>query len=129
MKAHVPVIFVSLLVLAGGCARQDWVDRTLVTVDVTGAWRNVNGSLELTLEQQGTKVTGSIFQRIANIRTPIAGTVSGDMFRFQAIGTNAVYEGELAADGDEMKGYVRSSGSRVNTVLRRVEAATPARQP
>jgi len=111
------------------CARQLWVDRTLVTADVTGASRNVNGSLEITLEQQGAKVTGALFQRVGNTRAPIAGTVTGDVFKFQATGTSAVYEGELTVDGDEMKGYARSSGGRVDTVLRRIDASTPARQP
>ena len=26
------------LVLGSGCVKQDWIDRTLVTVDVTGNW-------------------------------------------------------------------------------------------
>lgn len=129
MKTLVPVMLVSLLALGGGCAQQDWVDRTLVTADVTGAWKNVNGSLDHTLEQQGARVTGSLFQRVANIRSPVAGTVTGDVFKFQATGTNAIYGGELMVDGDEMKGYVRSSGSRVNTIMRHVDSPPPTRQP
>jgi hypothetical protein len=129
MKALVLVIVVSLPALGAGRARSDWIEQTLVTADVTGVWRNVGGFLELTLEQEGPKVTGSVFQRVFNVRAPITGTVTGDVFKFQATGTNAVYEGELTVDGDEMKGYTRSSGGRVNTVLRRTEASTPARQP
>jgi len=34
-------VFVAL-VFASGCAQKDWIDRTLVTVDVTGVW---SGSL------------------------------------------------------------------------------------
>ena len=31
---------ISFLVLtAAGCARPDWIEQTLVTVDVTGVWR------------------------------------------------------------------------------------------
>jgi hypothetical protein len=38
MKAIVgALIAVATLVVGSGCAKQDWIDRTLVTVDVTGA--------------------------------------------------------------------------------------------
>ena len=37
MRAALVLIGVAL-VLASGCAQQDWIDRTLVTVDVTGSW-------------------------------------------------------------------------------------------
>lgn len=61
----------SLIVLAltlwSGCARPDWIQQTLVTADVTGAWvgstmpRLVGGSsleVRLELEQEGAKVKG-----------------------------------------------------------------------
>ncbi len=120
------VVLVSLSAFGSGCARPDWIEQTLVTADVTGAWMGVGGSLELNLNQEGAKVTGSMVQRIPQIRTPIAGTVTGDVFR--AIGTNVVYEGELTVSGDEMNGYVRSSGGRVVTSLRRVNASAPSSQ-
>jgi hypothetical protein len=122
------VILVSLLAFGSGCARPDWIEQTLVTADVTGTWRNEGGFLELTLEQQGSKVTGSMFQRISNIRAPVAGTVTGDVFKFEAIRTNTTYTGELTVSGDEMNGYVRSFGGRVNTSMRRVDASAPASQ-
>ena len=31
-------VFLCSLVLAAGCARSDWIESTLVTVDVTGRW-------------------------------------------------------------------------------------------
>jgi hypothetical protein len=44
-----------------GCARPDWIEQTLVTVDVTRTWRNAEGGLfELKLVQQGSKVTGFV---------------------------------------------------------------------
>ena len=41
-------IFGSILVMAafaviGGCAKPDWIERTLVTVDVTGTWHGFGG--------------------------------------------------------------------------------------
>src|SRR5439155_16121440 len=53
-----------LVLAAAGCARPDWIEQTLVTVDVTGVWRGTylrvggSGNLELTLQQSGPKVTG-----------------------------------------------------------------------
>ena len=60
-----------LLLSISGCARtrSDWVQETLVTVDVSGVWRgNVSraegamdyGSIELTLQPNGPKVTGQV---------------------------------------------------------------------
>ena len=37
MRAALGVLGVALM-LASGCAQKDWIDRTLVTVDVTGVW-------------------------------------------------------------------------------------------
>jgi|SRR5215813_11614499 len=62
---------VALLLLGASCAKQDWIDRTLVTVDVTGTWHGTttgpgtsvaeSGTQELwlDLEQAGSKVTGA----------------------------------------------------------------------
>jgi len=47
-----------------GCAQKDWIDRTLVTENVTGAWTGSLGvgscyrDVRLDLQQDGTKVTG-----------------------------------------------------------------------
>ena len=55
---------VALVLLVQGCAqRTDWVGGTLVTVDVTGIWKGrvrtgIQGDMEMTLSQQGPKVTG-----------------------------------------------------------------------
>jgi len=64
-------------------AKSDWIQQTLVTVDVTGTWRSTEGVLvELLLEQQGSKVTGSI-RRGSAWDGAIVGTVGGDLFRFK----------------------------------------------
>ena len=51
-----------MLTLAlSGCAKPDWIESTLVTVDVSGHWvgntRN-GGTIELRLQHAGPKVTG-----------------------------------------------------------------------
>ena len=38
MRAALGVI-AAAWVFASGCARPDWIEQTLVTVDVTGVWR------------------------------------------------------------------------------------------
>jgi len=67
MKLNVGLLVVVTLVLASGCAKQDWIDRTLVTVDVTGTWYGtpagsgiVIGADEFSmeLEQQGATIKG-----------------------------------------------------------------------
>ena len=38
MKIIAGLIIAAALVFSFGCAKTDWIDRTLVTVDVTGTW-------------------------------------------------------------------------------------------
>ncbi len=48
------------LLIASGCAqRSDWIEGTLVTVDVTGRWVGVGG-FDMTLRQTGPKATGNV---------------------------------------------------------------------
>src|SRR5262245_3544803 len=119
------VLFAVALTLVSGCAKKDWIDRTLVTVDVTGTWvgssnRPAGGSTtsfeaRLELEQQGPKVKGKVFLIGSGVPAaltgapsgPIEGTVTGDVFSFSQ--TNGVIVGEMTVDGDEMRGYVRGS--------------------
>ena len=66
--ARIAWLAIGLLSLtAAGCVRPDWIEQTLVTVDVTGIWEgNIHsatgssgGGLALTLEQKGAKVVGT----------------------------------------------------------------------
>jgi hypothetical protein len=108
----------TLLTVGSGCAKTDWIDRTLVTVDVSGEWRGTyqqggsafGGSIELTLQQNGSKVTGVI--RMApggSDNGPIEGTVSGDVVRYQ--NPRGELTGELQVNGDEMSGPGKRYGS------------------
>jgi len=44
MKTAVGLVLLVTLGGAFGCARSDWIDRTLVTVDVTRTWEGTEGS-------------------------------------------------------------------------------------
>ncbi len=66
MKIIAAVLIAAALAFGSGCARPDWIERTLVTVDVTGTWSgSVQGagafathSVSLQLEQQGINGQG-----------------------------------------------------------------------
>jgi hypothetical protein len=97
------LILAAVRAFGSGCAKPDWIQQTLVTVDVTGVWSGelrtktlAGGTVQtstfsLKLEQHGPKVTGSFALSGAatllpaeGIRTsgPIDGTVAGDVFNF-----------------------------------------------
>jgi hypothetical protein len=127
-KLSIILILMLSLVVSVGCAKSDWIQSTLVTVDVTGTWQGstaggAGGSFELALEQQGTRVTGSILLRGftgGNRTGQINGTVAGDVFTFKE--TNGRVTGETTVSGDEMSGMVRAPASAQIT-LRRVNSS------
>ena len=101
--------------LVAGCARGDWIDRTLVTENVTGVWSgSMEGSpfsprVELELRQQGAKVTGVM--KVPPTGTysfgsgvPIDGNVAGDVFTFRD--QRGIYSRELTVGGDDMAGQI-----------------------
>ena len=107
------------LVFASGCATADWIDRTLVTVDVTGVWegtqtpttqKSTELPIELVLEQKGAKVSGELkgvrnLQGVSSPTTiPIEGTVSGDRFSFHGANAGPMMQVVLQVKGDEMTG-------------------------
>ena len=124
---------VALLLLGASCAKQDWIDRTLVTVDVTGTWHGTttgpgtsvaeSGTQELwlDLEQAGSKVTGAArFKPDRGMvqSGPIEGTISGDHFSYRLLrGSSYV---ELTVSGDEMTGLF--SGRPIS--FQRVDASS-----
>src|SRR5215831_11552552 len=142
MRSMARAWLAAVLLLGASCTKQDWIDRTLVTVDVTGTWYGrvasggtASGSPELSfeLEQQGSTVKG--FVRVTakggpgtNIYSggPIKGTVAGDVFRFRDMrGTN----GELTVSGDEMNGRASLLGSSQPLSLRRIDPSSPPGSP
>ena len=100
-----------LLFAASGCARPDWIEQTLVTVDVTGVWRGTSGrggsgyaggNIELTLVQSGSKVTGQ-YKALIGGPVPIEGTINGDRLNLRTLqATAGSLHAELQVNGDEM---------------------------
>ena len=139
-----PLMLVAVsLTLWSGCAKPDWIEQTLVTVDVTGVWigstSRVGGSttpildFRLELEQHGSKVDGSfqvlnaaLAHYLSGARSgPIEGTVAGDMFTFRQ--KNGTLNGEMTVSEDEMTGYV-NLGSKNLISFRCVSSALPGSQ-
>jgi hypothetical protein len=97
MKTIARVILVAALASGSGCATPpDWIERTLVTVDVTGTWQGASPvkvgpgypDLWLELQQEGPKAKGSSRARIGGgfpvmLSGPIEGTIAGDVFTFK----------------------------------------------
>jgi len=125
------VLLVLAIVSAIGCAQKDWIDRTLVTEDVSGSWYGTmigptggREDIRLTLKQEGGKVTGEFRTsgRVASWITSegaLEGTVSGDVFKF--VDARRTLTGELTASGDEMHGVI----GRYRAEVRRVEPSAP----
>jgi hypothetical protein len=131
MRTIVWILVAATLAIGSGCATPpDWIERTLVTVDVTGTWYGtspVKGQagypdLWLELQQEGPKAKGStraLYLGMGVLAGPIEGTITGDVFTFRQ--TNGPVTGELTVSGDEMTGEILQP-RRFPFVLRRVGA-------
>jgi hypothetical protein len=140
MKLIAGLLIAMALAIASGCARTDWIDRTLVTVDVTGVWlgsmggiQGSTGEFQFELEQQGSTVKGLMRVNTRGLggqgayTRPIDGTVAGDVFRFRD--SRGIVEGQLTVSGDEMNGRV-SLVIGASLSLRRVDPSSrPASPP
>lgn len=141
MKLIAGLLIAAAMAAASGCAKTDWIDRTLVTETVTGVWAGsmvtpdgqpaTTQELRLELQQQGGRVigvmeafAGGFSGRGPRGTTSIEGSVAGDMFRFQD--SRGLLTAELTVSGDEMRGQGTLGGSRPVTLsLRRVDASPP----
>src|SRR5215470_17177295 len=132
MRRMARVLLGVSLVLAG-CAQKDWIDRTLVTENVTGAWTGLLGThgcsrdLRLELQQEGSKVTGVGMVSVSNDRFPIQGSVAGDVFTFKSLRGSTT--GELTVSGDDMNGNILWGCGNSPTSLHRVESASRTEAP
>jgi hypothetical protein len=126
-------ILVAALAWGSGCARPDWIEQTLVTVDVTGTWEGSvhttagygSGHYTLNLEQRGPQVKGYMLQAGMGVGSrpgPIEGTVAGDVFSFRQTNTNRT--AEMTVSGDEMTGEIRGAVGRGTVTLRRVDSSS-----
>ena len=111
MKTAGATLIAAVLLFSSGCVtRPDWIQATLVTVDVTGVCQgtvpaaagvtpggNPTVRAVLELEQEGPKVKGTLetptFRRLSG---PLEGRVGGDVFHFKVINNaGEVVTGEL----------------------------------
>lgn len=135
MKTIAWIALAVVLAFQCACARKDWIEQTLVTVDVTGVWVGSitrGGSygpveVRLELEQQGPKVTGYFralppYPPWGLVNGPVEGTVAGDVFTFKH--TNGVLVGETTVNGDEMR-ITMTASHRIQASLQRVDSAAP----
>jgi hypothetical protein len=134
------VVIAAAVAFGLGCASNDWIDRTLVTENVTGTWSGgwtgKSEEILVELEQQGSTVKGymrltagaSYMTQLGVKSGPIEGTIAGDVFRFRQ--TNGDVEGEMTVSGDEMAGRASYSvGSRPFSLRRTDSSSSPAAQP
>ena len=137
MRAALGVIAMTF-VFASGCAQKDWIDRTLVTVDVTGAWAGSFGEgnsyrdIRLNLQQEGAKVTGSatlLGPDASRLGFPFTlnGSVGGDVFTFKA--ERGPTSGELMVSGDDMSGHIDSVYGTTRISLHRVDSLSGTPSP
>ncbi len=134
------ILVAAALALVAGCATPDWIERTLVTVDVTGAWEGITSRgtvYRLDLEQSDARVKGAARRTVgggvgtgvyshANAPGPLEGTVSGDVFSFKDPGSN--FSGRLTVSGDQMAGDITDPLGPGVVTLRRTSASLPSKQ-
>jgi hypothetical protein len=137
MKIVGGLLMAVVLALGSGCVtRPDWIERTLVTADVTGVWRGTSSwdrtgtysELSLDLQQHGPKVRGlgrarggpstSGWGHFDSTGAFVEGTIAGDVFNFS--GSDGAVKGELIVSGDEMTGNVNG----LPFILRRVDSSS-----
>jgi hypothetical protein len=125
-KAATYLALAATLAIALACTRNDWIDRTLVTENVTGVWSGSIGEstgfrdVRLELQHEGAKVSGLIRFLPGSTSAPIGGSVAGDVFTFKD--ARGSYSGELTIAGDEMTGRIFSPFGTRQVSLRRLTA-------
>jgi hypothetical protein len=133
MRIVTQALIVAALAFGAGCAQKDWIDRTLVTVDVTGYWvLSPDEVLWFELKQEGAKVTGSYGWTgwYANQERggPLEGTLNGDALQFKQVGGGSL-EGEMIVNGDEMSGRIQTQRFVSVRSFRRVVPSSQQGQP
>jgi len=127
-----------LVMFLMGCAQKDWIDRTLGTENVTGAWTGSWGEgnsyreLRLDLRQEGTKVSGVATMLLGGNygggnTSRLEGNMAGDVFTFRMLRESA--SGELTVSGDVMSGQIVWIYGNRRMSLRRVDASSRTESP
>ena len=108
-----------------GCASKDWIDRTLVTENVTGSWTGMVGgrsNFRLDLKHEGPKLTGTCQRLGSGAPEALEGSVAGDVFTLRSA------HGELTVSGDEMTGQIAGwtlGGAQPRQISMRRDGASP----
>jgi hypothetical protein len=130
MKAIARVILAAALASGSGCARGDWIERTLLTVNVTGVWygelRTAVQRMELSIDlrQEGPAVEGSLLGKgfvpvlLRDVPGRVEGTVRGQAFEVRR--TDGPLRAEMTVTGDEMTGRADTGFGPGEVFLRRV---------
>ena len=133
MRTIAWILMAAALAIGSGCATSpDWIERTLVTVDVTGTWYGAiaagttTAEILIDLKQEGPKVAGSVRWKgfafttnVGDLPGLVEGTVNGDRFEFRR--TNGILRGDVIVSGDEMAGNAHVKSGPASIVLRRVK--------
>jgi len=148
---RIALVLTVTFAMGSGCAKPDWIQQTLVTVDVTGVWVgsldfgrlgggliSTNQEVSLNLEQEGPKVTG-VLRSIGHSRVqdftgvdvsgPIEGAVAGDVLTFQH--RDGAWAGEATVSDDELKGMTwttKGTAARGALLLHRATSPAPSRE-
>jgi hypothetical protein len=121
------------LFTCGFVTRPDWIEATLMTVDVSGLWEGRSTSpggaqrtAILELHQEWPKVTGTVswvgFTRDGS--GPLEGRVNGEVFHFTVRSAAGAWTGELTVGDDKMEGQITQiAGPAVRVLIRRVSRA------
>ncbi len=129
MKIAASALLAMALMSTVGCASKDWIDRTLVTENVTGSWTGTVGgrsSFRLDLKHEGPKVTGACQWLGGGAPEAIEGSVAGDVFTFRS--ARGSVSGELTVSGDEMTGQISGwtfGGAQTRQISMRRNSASP----
>src|SRR5262249_45938065 len=128
MRRMARVFLASLVMFLMGGAQQEWIDRTLVTEEVTVVWwGSMDGSpfrppVQLELRQQGAKVTGAMKVPPAGSYSlgsgiPIEGSVNSDVFTFRD--QRGIFSGELIVGADALLRQILLHCGEMRASLRR----------
>ena len=127
MKTLAGLLLATLLTMSAGCAKTDWIDRTLVTVDVTGTCDRYSvggtggagGSFELGFGSSNKERPSKDRWPTMGSGSGVDGTIAGDVSVGERARGDA--EGELAVSGDEMMDREMFDGTLGNQriILRR----------
>ena len=140
MKGLIGLLIATMLAIGPGCANSGRIERTPLTVNVSGIWSGVveeaGTDVSFDLEQHGSTVEGTLQSEAPGMvvagGSTIVGIVTGDLFQFR--NTRGDVQGELQVSGEKMTGTMArvgrpgaaaTAGEACSISLRRVDPFSP----